>query len=370
MTDFKVPLLLCLIPLLFVFQLNAKGMELHFMGDVNFTSVIKFMDTELGGLSGVFYNQDTKRLLVISDDRSKLSPARFYEFSLDLRRNHFSVTPENTIFLKRKKGKKFKKNTIDAEDIIILPGGNLLISSEGNSKKKKFRPYLYEFTQGGELLGQWDVPERFKHLKKSGIRENNGFEALTITGDGKYVFVGNEESLIQDGPVASFEKGSLTRILLFEKKSKMYKQISEFAYPLDVIFNPTSLKKSKFATSGLVAMIALDDKTLITMERSFVRETRKNEIKLFLTKIDTNSTNLIDSNSIDLETIIPLEKKLLLNLDDVLPEMNPNYRLLDNIEGLCFGPVLSNGNSSLILVSDNNFNTFQRTLFMAFEFKK
>ena len=35
--------------------------------------------------------------------------------------------------------------------------------------------------------------------------------------------------------------------------------------------------------------------------------------------------------------------------------------LLDNIEGLTFGPNLSQGDRSLILVSDNNFQTIQKT---------
>ena len=32
--------------------------------------------------------------------------------------------------------------------------------------------------------------------------------------------------------------------------------------------------------------------------------------------------------------------------------------IIDNIEGISFGPTLYNGNKSLLLVADNNFNKF------------
>ena len=42
----------------------------------------------------------------------------------------------------------------------------------------------------------------------------------------------------------------------------------------------------------------------------------------------------------------------------------------DNIEGLTFGPKLSNGNRSLIFVSDNNFSAIQHTQVLLFEVKE
>jgi hypothetical protein len=39
----------------------------------------------------------------------------------------------------------------------------------------------------------------------------------------------------------------------------------------------------------------------------------------------------------------------------------------DNIEGLTFGPKLTNGHQSLLFVSDNNFSDKQKTQFLLFE---
>ncbi|MEP7252098.1 MAG: hypothetical protein ABI683_06950 [Ginsengibacter sp.] len=37
------------------------------------------------------------------------------------------------------------------------------------------------------------------------------------------------------------------------------------------------------------------------------------------------------------------------------------------MEGVCFGPTLSNGHRTLIFVSDNNFVAAQKTQFLLFE---
>ena len=57
----------------------------------------------------------------------------------------------------------------------------------------------------------------------------------------------------------------------------------------------------------------------------------------------------------------PVAKRLLLDLDKA------NIGYVDNIEGISWGPKLSDGNDTLILVSDNNFNKSQITQFLAFE---
>ena len=61
----------------------------------------------------------------------------------------------------------------------------------------------------------------------------------------------------------------------------------------------------------------------------------------------------------DSKSIKPVQKKLLLDLRKL-------DLLLDNIEGLTLGPTLPDGQRSLILVSDNNFQPVQRTQILAF----
>ena len=61
-----------------------------------------------------------------------------------------------------------------------------------------------------------------------------------------------------------------------------------------------------------------------------------------------------------------MEKTLLLDLDRLAND--DGTRLwLDNIEAISFGPTLPNGNRTLVLLSDNNFQNSQQTQFLAFE---
>ncbi|HUM66399.1 MAG TPA: esterase-like activity of phytase family protein, partial [Chitinophagaceae bacterium] len=57
----------------------------------------------------------------------------------------------------------------------------------------------------------------------------------------------------------------------------------------------------------------------------------------------------------------PMKKKLLLDMNKEL-EVE-----VFNVEGITWGPRLSNGNRSLVLVTDNNFNPRERTQFFLFE---
>ncbi len=63
----------------------------------------------------------------------------------------------------------------------------------------------------------------------------------------------------------------------------------------------------------------------------------------------------------------PARKTLVLDLRDLIPSLDAKYQSLDNFEGMCLGPKLKDGSPTVILVSDNNFNPAQRTVFLAFK---
>jgi hypothetical protein len=99
---------------------NAFSTEkLRFIGDQNIPTGEKFKETEIGGLSGLTYDKSKNKILAISDDRSNINDARFYEFDFKLDDKSFSVTPTEVITLKNKEGKPFKKGTVDFEGITI-----------------------------------------------------------------------------------------------------------------------------------------------------------------------------------------------------------------------------------------------------------
>lgn len=116
--------------------------------------------------------------------------------------------------------------------------------------------------------------------------------------------------------------------------------------------------------NGLVALIAEDTHTLLALERSYSIEMGV-AAKIF--QLSTrNASNIVSlfgllqpSKGPVADSVTPIRKKKILNIGKLVPK-------LDNLEGMTFGPVLPDGRRSLILVSDNNFKTYQKTQLLAF----
>jgi hypothetical protein len=340
--------------------------KLRFIGDQNIATGEKFKETEIGGLSGLFLDKKTNKILAISDDRSKTNDARFYEFNLKLDEKSFSITPNEVVILKNKDGRSFPNGTIDFEDIALL-NDDLIITSEGSANKEPpINPEIFLFTRDGKYKKNIDVPFKFNpslsNAEKSGVRDNLAFEALTVAKDGKNFWVGTEETLVQDGQTSSPKQGSNIRLIQY----KDLKPVKEIAYGLDKIPNIT-VAGLTFGVTGLSAMLEIDDSTFYTIERSYSPLARIKTIRLFKFKISNQETDISNMQSIKGKTIVTIEKELVANLQDFTSLMSLKFQNLDNIEGITWGPKLSNGHDTLILVSDNNFNKNQRTQFLAFE---
>ena len=52
-------------------------------------------------------------------------------------------------------------------------------------------------------------------------------------------------------------------------------------------------------------------------------------------------------------------KELIFNFKQIRKQLQQR---IDNIEGICFGPKLPNGNASIFVISDNNFNSFAQQI--------
>jgi len=99
---------------------------------------------------------------------------------------------------------------------------------------------------------------------------------------------------------------------------------------------------------------------LLVIERSYSTGRLQCSIKVYLADI-SNADNINNVTSLKHHPSINfVSKKLLLNMDSL-------GIYIDNIEGVTFGPRLSNGKRSLIFISDNNFNFFEKTQLLLFE---
>ena len=356
------PLVTCLVILVTIViviksSTQATIPRITFLGEVNFPTGLKFKNTELGGLSGITYNGDKQIYYAISDDRSSKAAARFYTLEIDLDRDKISeetVTFIDVTTLLNETGQPFPPLSIDSEGITFTQK-SLFISSEGD-RERQIQPFIREFSLVGKQLQSLPIPEKFLIQPNSGVRNNLALENLTVTPSKKYLFTATENALIQDGTEANISTGSPCRILQYDLIKGEAKK--EFLYITEPITS-TSNNFAGFETNGLAEIIALDDTHLLSLERSFSLDTG-NVIKLFQVDL-SNADNIQKINSLNNQFthISPVKKELLSDLSNL-------ELILDNIEGMTFGPKLADGQRSLILVSDNNFNPLQSTQVLIF----
>lgn len=345
---------------------SVQAETLRFIGDQIFPTGEKFKETEIGGLSGLYFSNTNNTLYTISDDRSQKAPARFYEFNFTLKTDSLKVEPKNVTILKDKALKTFEKRTIDFEGITFI-GNNIYISSEGDMNRvPQLNPELMVFNKNGEYQKSIPLPEKFllnpEKPDSRGVRNNLSIEVLAATPDGKTFVVGNEEALLQDSSISTPTFASKTRLVFYQNNSP----VAEYAYELDKV-QAEPVAGLVAGETGIVDITLINDKEFYSMERSYLPLAKKNIIKIFKCKINESTTNTLAMESLKNQKLVSVEKTLLLHLDDIIPKLSKEFPSLDNIEGITFGPKLSNGNSSLILVSDNNFGPNQRTVFYAFE---
>jgi hypothetical protein len=377
-----------LLPLaLLAVNLHAGAQSLSYIGQQVVPSGQQYGGTTVGGLSGIDYQASTGRFLAISDDRSALNPARYYELSLDLNQFVRSATPGQAgvgflavTTILQANGLPYAANTLDPESIRINPAsGNLIWTNEGQRAAGGLQnPTVREMTGAGSYVRDFSVPTRFapsgsvagSAVGDSGIRNNLAFESLTVSTDGRTVYTATENALVQDGTASAVAVGSPSRILSFD--------IGTGAAGTEYLYNvePVALAPNPaggFATNGLVELLAIDDRQFIAVERSFAAGAATpgvgpnglptgNTIRLFY--VDARqATDVSGIASLTGSGATAVSKTLLLDLSDLRHD-DGSALALDNIEGITWGPSF-NGKPTLLLVSDNNFGATQFTQFIA-----
>lgn len=341
--------------------------KLKFIGDQNISTGEKFKETELGGLSGLAYDKTKNKILAVCDDRSSINDARYYEFDLKLDEKNFKVTPSAVITIKAPDGKPYKKGMVDFEGIALW-ADDVIVSSEGwINKDPPVNPEIFRITRSGDFKMDLAIPEQFltkKGIVKYGARDNLVFEALSSSRDGKVLWAGAEEALMQDDRTSTPSYESTLRLIQY----KDLKPVKQVAYKLEKVPS-ISVAGLTVGETGLSEILAVDENHFYSIERSYMPLAKKAVIRLFYNTVTDKTTDIskMDSLEKNLKEIKRVDKELVADLEDFKSQMNSDFQNLDNIEGITFGPTLPNGRETIILVSDNNFKKNQRTQFLAFE---
>jgi 3-phytase len=257
-------------------------------------------------------------------------------------------------------GLPFPPFSLDPEGLTLTKDRELVVTSEGFATRQ-IAPWVRRFELGGAMTGALPVPDAFVPTADGtrGVRQNLAFEAAAVAPNGRFLFVGMEGALVQDGPAASLTAGSPSRILRYNLQTDTLDR--QYLYWTDPIAEPP-VPATNFAVNGLVELLPFNNEFMLSMERSFSvgAPDTGNTIKLYSVGLPgADDVNGADSLAGLLGQVEPVHKTLLLDLDTLgIP--------LDNVEGMTLGPRLPDGRRSLVLVSDNNFAASQFTQFLLF----
>ncbi|SMG17363.1 Uncharacterized conserved protein [Marivirga sericea] len=315
--------------------------------------------TIVGGLSSIDY-LGGNQFVVISDDRSEYSPARIYEMVINHDASGFiDYSFKRTVFLKDRGGELFEQDELDPESIVFRSSSNTYFySSEGGRTQDWIDPFVWEMTTNGKMISEVNIPEIFSFNKDKGLRENGGFESLTIEND-TIIWYANELPIKEDGGVPGFIKGSYP-IRLVRQDVKNGSVLNQYAYNLSSLgVEPDP--SDGFYINSVPEIMYIDDHRLWVLERSYI-EGVGNFVKLFEIET-TNATDIKSVLALQNWTYEFVSKKLLIDFSD--------YDLkIDNIEGMTFGPDFPNGDKSLLFISDDNFSEMQETQLWLFAVSK
>ncbi|MEM1044702.1 MAG: esterase-like activity of phytase family protein [Pseudomonadota bacterium] len=337
--------LICLFTFLLVagaLEARAEPPALTFVGEFRLPTGLKVDGVEIGGLSAVDYDPASGEYFALSDDRIEFGPARFYRLAIDLSAEGIrSVDIRERIEILNPDGESYGQRGADPEGMRLADG----VLVWAHERDENGRPYAGIMRLDGRQVRAFDLPDSYYPTADGGIRTNLGFESLTLSADRQSVILANENALRQDGPKASVDEPSPARMIVFDLQSG--DQTGEHVYMTETVADAPE-RADQLQTNGLVELLALEDGTLLAMERSFSAG-RGNVIRLFHVDM-AGATDVSGLESLRDQPVTPVSKTPILTLR----AGDPTDRI-DNVEAMTFGPVVD-GKRTLLLLSDNNFN--------------
>ena len=332
-------------------KIENDTIQLRFLDEYVLPANIEIENTIVGGLSGIDYKNG--KYYLISDQASQ---PRIYRANIDIKNNKFEeISIEQLISIK--KTKEFSNEVLDLEAVRFdAKRDEFLVTSEGRINDAK-DPGIYRISNIGQIQSSFNIPEYFKADGAQKPRNNGVFEGISESFDQQGYWVAMELPLEKDSSKPKiFPSRSHIRITKYDKNTG--EPIQQFVYKLDGI---SKLPINYFAVNGVTELIEYADNKFLILERAYSAGygSHGNTVKIFEVNA-SKATNTLEIQQLKGEDYSTAEKKLVFNFKSVKEKLTQG--IIDNIEGMSFGPQLDNGNQSLILVSDNNFNSFSEQI--------
>lgn len=343
---------------------DASASPIVLLGIAELPSGQKVDGTAVGGISGIDRDPESEDWYLISDDKSKHGPARFYVASIRVSEHGIdSVRIRNATSIRTSAGATYPppsqgKESVDAEAIRFDPAERELWWTTEGDKRGDASPALRRMGLEGDWRGEVTLPKMlvWDPSQAWGARPNLSFEGLAWSEDGDGVWLANEAPLFQDGPLGSTQEGALVRLSLLSRNGSLQLQRAYRAEPVPA--HPTD----RLADNGVSEILDLGKGRMLVMERAGIQQPSDEfdfHVRLYCASLDAGQ-EISMLPALAGISIRPVDKHLVLDLAEVsgVPQVN--------FEGMTWGPTLRDGRRTLLLVSDNNFEPHAGTVFAAF----
>ncbi|MFC4053725.1 esterase-like activity of phytase family protein [Actinomadura syzygii] len=339
----------------------------RFLGERTLPHMMKFEGTTVGGLSGIDRDPRTGTWYMISDDRWRYDPARFYTGSVDIdpRTGAFSgVRISGVSTLRRADGTPYpafgQPESADPESIRYDPGSERVVwGNEGDRPDETHAGIPVSDLsvrwagRDGAYHGELTVPPNLKQTgEHRGPRRNFGFEGVTLTRDGVAAMA--EGPRYEDGDPPSARHGALARLTLWDRSGRARAQ---YAYPVDRLA-AAPVPADGGADSGVSEILAAGRHRFLALERSWIEGVG---YKARLYEFDTRgASDVLGRDSLARGAGYRAVSKRLV------ADLGRFGGTTQNLESMSWGPRLRSGECTLVVGSDDNFDSREVTQFLAF----
>ena len=348
----KVKFLVFFTVVLLVSCKSNSSLEIVFLDEFVIDDSIRFKNTVIGGLSGIDYHEEEYFLAIDDDDLPRVVTAK-----ININKDTITEVVFQDVLELDATIPFVKNNVMDLESVFIDEHNHINVVSEGSIKKGR-NPSVFSVNKQGLYVGSYALPEYFKANSYGKPRHSAVFEASCKSYDRTGFWVGMEGVLGVDGNAPSQKKEILpARITYYNTTDK--KVGRQFAYPLDNIQRPP---KGKVNVNGVTAILEYAENQFFIVERSFQSGygNKGNMVRIYKVILNDEVTDTFNMKSLKDEEYTLVDKELVFDFETVRGQLTNG--VIDNVEGMTLGPKLSNGNSSLILVTDDNFQEHSKQL--------
>ncbi|WP_433336137.1 esterase-like activity of phytase family protein [Spirillospora sp. CA-294931] len=346
---------------------EPRGLRLtRLLGEQRLPLKLQFQGTTFGGVSGIDRDPRTGTWYLISDDRWRYNPARFYTGRLDIhpRTGSFSgirLTGVKTLL--RPNGTPYpgfgQPESADPETIRFDPRTRGLLWAHEGDRSDETHPgiplsdvFVRRITPQGRHVGELPLPGNVRLTDEhKGPRRNFGFEGLTIAPHSIAAVI--EGPRYEDGEQPTVHRGAPARITVWDRAGRRVR--AQYAYQIDKL--PAAPIPPTGATdTGVSEILAIDDHRYLALERSWL-EGVNYKVKLYEFDL-RGATNVLSRDSLKQGRYRPVRKRLIRDLSTITPTQN--------LEAMAWGPRLATGERTLVIASDDNFDSREITQFLAF----